>query len=75
MDNLHEHLLAGTDPIVILSEAFARQAHTYADAAARATVTVARLAVRHLYAASGEPAVIAFLSGLERQEETKEPSA
>lgn len=64
LEDLHEHLLAGTDPVVVLTEAFEKQASAYSDAAARATVTVAQVAVKHLYAACGERAVIAFLDDL-----------
>lgn len=64
-EDLQEHLLAGTDPVVVLSEAFAKQAAAYSESAARATVTVAQLAVEHLYATGGEGAVVAFLDDMQ----------
>lgn len=65
LDHLHSQLLDGTDAVDILSQAFTNQANAYGDAAARATVTVAQLAIEHLYAVGGEAAALAFLKDLQ----------
>jgi hypothetical protein len=70
--HLHGRLLTETNPVNVLSQAFANQAHAYGDAAARATVTVAQLAVEHLYAVGGEAAVLAFLGDLQSFGDGKE---
>ena len=58
LDHLHGRLLTDKNPVNVLSQAFANPAHAYGDAAVRATVTVAQLAVEHLYAVGGEAAVV-----------------
>lgn len=70
---LQARLLAEEDPVSALSQAFAEQAISYCEAAARATVELAEQAVEHLRAAGGEEAVLAFLDDLQRQE--GEPAA
>lgn len=70
---LHARLLAGEDPAGALSQAFAEQAISYSEAAARATVELVEQAIRHLRAAGGDEAVSAFLDDLQRQE--GEPAA
>lgn len=62
------HLLAGEDPAGALSKAFAEQAISYSEAAARATVELVEHAIRHLRAAGGDQAALAFLDDLQRQE-------
>lgn len=73
--DLHEQLLTGTDPVVILAQAFANQAESYAAAAARATATVAQLAIDRLFVAGGEAAVADFLHSLQDYGDSTEPGA
>jgi hypothetical protein len=75
LEHLHGQLLTETNPVTVLSQAFANQAHAYGDAAARATVTVAQLAVEHLYAVGGVAAVVAFLDDLQSLGDSKRPGA
>jgi hypothetical protein len=65
-------LLSGKEPVVILSPALANQAQAYSDAAARATVTVAQLAVDHPYAIGGEAALLAFLDDMQSHGDDEE---
>jgi hypothetical protein len=75
LDGLQEHLLAGSDPVKVLSEAFTNQARAYADAAARATVAMAHVALEHLHAAGGDAAVNAFLHDVENYDEDEQRPA